>query len=269
MTPAKDILIVDDEVGIRELLSEILADEGYRVSLAENATEARAYPRAAAALAGAARHLDAGHRRRDAAARVVRRGPADDAGGDDVRPRHDRDGGRGDQDRRLRLPREADRPAEAPRHGRARAQGGDGTRAAPRLAGRARVDGAGARGRARAGAAPGRASSDPRPRRAGHRSRRRGARAGTARRPLRHAGERCAARRQPAGGARGGARRRPLLRRDRPVHQGRAEGARVPAAQARARQRHAGVHQRRGAGQPRVRRALRPGAAVGAVLRRA
>src|SRR5512137_1437064 len=43
MTPAKDILIVDDEVGIRELLSEILADEGYRVSLAENATEARAY----------------------------------------------------------------------------------------------------------------------------------------------------------------------------------------------------------------------------------
>ena len=43
MTPAKDILIVDDEVGIRELLSEILQDEGYRVSLAENASAARAY----------------------------------------------------------------------------------------------------------------------------------------------------------------------------------------------------------------------------------
>jgi two-component system nitrogen regulation response regulator NtrX len=43
MMPAKDILIVDDEVGIRELLSEILQDEGYRVSVAENATEARAY----------------------------------------------------------------------------------------------------------------------------------------------------------------------------------------------------------------------------------
>ena len=42
MTPAKEILIVDDEVGIRELLSEILQDEGYRVSLAENATAARA-----------------------------------------------------------------------------------------------------------------------------------------------------------------------------------------------------------------------------------
>ena len=39
----KEILIVDDEVGIRELLSEILQDEGYRVSLAENAGEARSY----------------------------------------------------------------------------------------------------------------------------------------------------------------------------------------------------------------------------------
>jgi len=43
MVPANDILIVDDEVGIRELLSEILQDEGYRVSVAENATEARAF----------------------------------------------------------------------------------------------------------------------------------------------------------------------------------------------------------------------------------
>ena len=37
------ILIVDDEVGIRELLSEILSDEGYDVHLAENAAEARAF----------------------------------------------------------------------------------------------------------------------------------------------------------------------------------------------------------------------------------
>ncbi|MBN9126842.1 MAG: response regulator, partial [Nitrosospira sp.] len=35
------ILVVDDEIGIRELLSEILRDEGYRVALAENAGEAR------------------------------------------------------------------------------------------------------------------------------------------------------------------------------------------------------------------------------------
>src|SRR5437764_11218423 len=43
MAYAKEILIVDDEVGIRELLSEILQDEGYRVALAENASEARNY----------------------------------------------------------------------------------------------------------------------------------------------------------------------------------------------------------------------------------
>ena len=43
MSQAKEILIVDDEIGIRELLSEILQDEGYRVSVAENATAARAY----------------------------------------------------------------------------------------------------------------------------------------------------------------------------------------------------------------------------------
>ena len=36
------ILIVDDEVGIRELLSEILRDEGHDVLLAENAAAARA-----------------------------------------------------------------------------------------------------------------------------------------------------------------------------------------------------------------------------------
>ena len=35
------ILVVDDEVGIRELLSEILIDEGYDVRLAENAQAAR------------------------------------------------------------------------------------------------------------------------------------------------------------------------------------------------------------------------------------
>lgn len=39
----KQILIVDDEIGIRELLSEILFDEGYQVSLAENAEQARIY----------------------------------------------------------------------------------------------------------------------------------------------------------------------------------------------------------------------------------
>jgi two-component system nitrogen regulation response regulator NtrX len=37
------ILIVDDEIGIRELLSEILRDEGYRVAVAENAGQARTW----------------------------------------------------------------------------------------------------------------------------------------------------------------------------------------------------------------------------------
>ena len=37
------ILVVDDEIGIRELLSEILSDEGYQVRLAENASTARLY----------------------------------------------------------------------------------------------------------------------------------------------------------------------------------------------------------------------------------
>ena len=36
-----NILVVDDEIGIRELLSEILGDEGHTVTLAENAAEAR------------------------------------------------------------------------------------------------------------------------------------------------------------------------------------------------------------------------------------
>jgi two-component system nitrogen regulation response regulator NtrX len=35
------VLVVDDEVGIRELLAEILADEGHQVLLAESAAEAR------------------------------------------------------------------------------------------------------------------------------------------------------------------------------------------------------------------------------------
>jgi CheY-like chemotaxis protein len=41
------ILVVDDEVGIRELLSEILYDEGHTIELAENAAP------------GAIGHLDA------------------------------------------------------------------------------------------------------------------------------------------------------------------------------------------------------------------
>ncbi|HNB46823.1 MAG TPA: response regulator, partial [Burkholderiaceae bacterium] len=37
-----NILVVDDEMGIRALLQEILTDEGHSVELAENAAQARA-----------------------------------------------------------------------------------------------------------------------------------------------------------------------------------------------------------------------------------
>lgn len=40
MHPMADILVVDDEVGIRELLSEVLEDEGYDVRVAESAQAA-------------------------------------------------------------------------------------------------------------------------------------------------------------------------------------------------------------------------------------
>lgn len=36
-----NVLVVDDEVGIRELFSEILSDEGYTVTVAANSAEAR------------------------------------------------------------------------------------------------------------------------------------------------------------------------------------------------------------------------------------
>lgn len=37
-----NILVVDDELGIRDLLSEILNDEGHNVEMAANATQAPA-----------------------------------------------------------------------------------------------------------------------------------------------------------------------------------------------------------------------------------
>jgi two-component system, NtrC family, nitrogen regulation response regulator NtrX len=40
---ARHVLVVDDEVGIRELLRDILEDEGYHVQLAENAAQARSH----------------------------------------------------------------------------------------------------------------------------------------------------------------------------------------------------------------------------------
>ena len=66
------ILVVDDELGIRALLSEILDDEGHTVELAENAAAGARLPRAHPARPGAARHLDARRRRHHAAEGVGR-----------------------------------------------------------------------------------------------------------------------------------------------------------------------------------------------------
>jgi DNA-binding response OmpR family regulator len=40
--PEKDVLVVDDEVAVREVLGEILREEGYVVDLAATVAEARA-----------------------------------------------------------------------------------------------------------------------------------------------------------------------------------------------------------------------------------
>ena len=113
------ILVVDDELGIRALLSEILTDEGHTVELAENAAQARACReriRPDLVL------LDIWMPDVDGITLLKEWGAdraADDAGDHDERPRHDRHRGRGHQVRRHGLPRKADHAAEAAARGRA------------------------------------------------------------------------------------------------------------------------------------------------------
>ena len=99
MRAMSQILVVDDEVGIRELLSEILREEGHQVRLAENAGDARADPQPRTPGSGAARYLDARYRRHFAAQGMGHQRPAHHAGGDDVRPWDHRYRGGGDPDR--------------------------------------------------------------------------------------------------------------------------------------------------------------------------
>ena len=68
---AAHILVVDDEADIRSLLKEILSEEGYEVDVAADAGQARASRARQTPRPRAARHLDAGHRRHHAAARMV------------------------------------------------------------------------------------------------------------------------------------------------------------------------------------------------------
>ena len=96
------ILVVDDEIGIRELLSEILADEGTpsgwprtQARRASCATKKR--PIWSCSTSGCPTPTAS------RCSRVVGRRFADDAGGDDVRPRHHRHRGRGDRIGRRRI----------------------------------------------------------------------------------------------------------------------------------------------------------------------
>ena len=117
------------------------------------------------------------------------------------------------------------------------------------------ADGAAARGE-EAGADPGRARRG---------TRRGGARAARRRYAARGAAERRAARVESARRPRRGSRRHALLRRDRPVREGRAARARVPAAEARQGECHARVHEHGAARQHGRREQVRRGVAGGAV----
>jgi len=68
-----NILVVDDELGIRDLLFEILNDEGHAVELAENAAQARECRAQARPDLVLLDISDARHRRRVAAQRNGRR----------------------------------------------------------------------------------------------------------------------------------------------------------------------------------------------------
>ena len=130
------ILVVDDEVGIRELLSEILADEGHQVLLAESAGDARRLRERArpdlVLLDIWMPDTDGITLLKEWAASGQLTMPVVMMSG----PRHHRDRGRGDAHRRARFPGEADRAAAPARHREARAAqpGGRGARRALALA---------------------------------------------------------------------------------------------------------------------------------------
>lgn len=92
-----NILVVDDEMGIRELLSEILSDEGHVVQTAENAQQAREARAAETPGSRFAGYLDAGYRWRYPSERMAAGRQPDDAGHYDVGTRHDRYGSRSDR----------------------------------------------------------------------------------------------------------------------------------------------------------------------------
>ncbi len=104
---ASRILVVDDEADIRGLLKEILAEEGYEVEVAADATQART---SRATQVPDLVLLDIWMPDTDGitlAARMVGDRRLRLPGGHDVRPRHGRDRGRSDAAGRFRFRREA------------------------------------------------------------------------------------------------------------------------------------------------------------------
>ena len=100
--------MVDDELGIRDLLSEILNDEGHNVELAENAPQARAARQRArpdlVLLDIWMPDTDGVTLLKEWSTAGLLSMPVDH----DERPRHDRDRGGGHQDRRAFVPRKTD-----------------------------------------------------------------------------------------------------------------------------------------------------------------
>ena len=97
------ILVVDDEIGIRELLSEILRDEGYRVALAENAGQARNWRKQTRPDLVLAGYLDARYRWHYPPERMGELRIAHHASGNDVGTWHHRHRCRGNAHGRLWL----------------------------------------------------------------------------------------------------------------------------------------------------------------------
>ena len=117
---ASRILVVDDEADIRDLMQEILTDEGYEVEVAADARAARA---ARAARVPDLVMLDIWMPDTDGISLLrewSERNATGLSGGDDVGARHHRNRGRGDPSRRLRLRRKAAVAHQAAAHRGAR-----------------------------------------------------------------------------------------------------------------------------------------------------
>ena len=99
---ASDILIVDDEADIRELVAGILQDEGYAMRTARDTDSAlTSIPSRRPNLLFLDIWLQGSRLDGLELLDSIKERASRSAGGDDLRPRQHRDGGRGDQARRL------------------------------------------------------------------------------------------------------------------------------------------------------------------------